>query len=444
MLRLSQTDDKIDKKLSSQYTHQERREDDVKRSFKTSTRVSVLIGALGLMALPFSLAEAALYWPPVDGGGSGGDGGDGGEGTDPSNDYNQGFADGEAAQKEACQIDPSSCGLSLQAFLDNTGFGETEPNDQAFSADGLVLEEVYHANSFDYFDEDWYYVTTTGNNQNITISFQGVQTAFAVNPEGWLISVRDSAGNILATFDSASPGQGTGEDTTQGREITVTVGNPGTYYITVQPWENPLDQGTGFPGGLYKAYNIAAMVSDPGQTSPNPDSNFMDAELEPNDTRAQATPLGSTTNMFAYFDKSAVGGSAIGAFNFDSDWFVYSSGGNEILNLRMCSRESCGRSEQSEVLTDEFARIWHLTVSNASGQVLLEGPIQPGQSINAALTFAGDYYVHFGPEATGEVVCATGDAIADCPANQIVNVVYDASGAYNFTVIGTDLSPTAP
>ena len=394
-----------------------------------TVQASALAAAMGLIVLPISNTQAAIWWPLEGGGDTGGStdtgGGDTGSGT-----YDDGFNDGT----QYCQDDPSACNINLQRFLDNTGFGETEPNDHAVSADGLVDSENYHANSYDYFDEDWYYVQTTGNNQNITISFMG-DSDFDLT-EGWLISVRDSAGNIIATFDSTAPESEGGE--TEGRTIVVTVGNPGTYYITVQPFEDS----TGSSAGMYKAYNIAAMISDPGQTSPNPDNNFMNVELEPNDTRGQATLLNSTTNMFAYFDKVAAAGSAIGAFNFDTDWFRYNSSGNEILNLRMCSKESCGRSEQGEVPTDEFLRIWHLQITDQPGNVLVDGPIQPGQSVNAALSLSGNYYIRFSPEATGEVLC--GDAalsVEECPPAQIVNVVHDASGAYNFTVIGTELSP---
>ena len=142
--------------------------------------------------------------------------------------------------------------------------------------------------------------------------------------------------------------------------------------------------------------------------------------------------------MFAYFDKVPASATT---FHFDSDWFKYRSNGNEILNLRMCSKESCGRSEQSEVSTTEFTRIWHLTIVNAGGQVLLDGPIQPGQSVNAAITFSGDYYINFGTENTGESVCPSP---AECEPAQEVPIVHDASGAYNFTVTGTSLSPTTP
>lgn len=413
--------------------------------FKNKTvQISALIAAMGLVALPYSSAQALGVWWP--GGNVPVDPDDPDDGTDPSEDYTQGFEDGTQAGIETCQDSPSVCGISLQEFLDNTGFGETEPNDKAFSADGLVLGENYHANSFDYFDEDWYYVQTTANNQNITVSFLGDNESSAT--EGWLISVRDSAGNILATFDSTNPGTDDGGDAelfggsaaTEGRTIVVTVGNPGSYYITVQPFE----EGTGEAAGTYKAYSIAALLSDPGQTSPNPDSNFMDVELEPNDTRANATALSSTTNMFAYFDKVAAAGSAIGAFNFDTDWFRYTSDGNEIFNLRMCSRESCGRSEQPEVPTDEFQRIWHLQITDEGGRVLVDGPIKPGQAVNSAITFEGDYYVRFSPEATGEVQCLADLDIKECPPNLIVPTVFDASGAYNFTVTGTSLSPTTP
>jgi len=410
--------------------------------FKNKTvQISALIAAMGLVALPYSSAQAlGVWWPGGDTGGGDTGGGDTGGGDTGDGTYDDGYADGQADCKDV----PSSCDISLQGFLNNTGFGETEPNDKAFSADGLVLGENYHANSFDYFDEDWYYVKTTTNNQNITVSFQGDNASAAT--EGWLISVRDSAGNILATFDSTTPG---GDDqegfeesapTVEGRTIVVTVGNPGSYYITVQPFE----EATGSAAGMYKAYSIAALLSDPGQTSPNPDTNFMDVELEPNDTRANATALSSTTNMFAYFDKVAAAGSAIGAFNFDTDWFKYNSDGNEIFNLRMCSKESCGRSEQGEVSTTEFTRIWHLQITDASGRVMVDGPIKPGQSVNSAITFKGNYYVRFSPEATGEVQCLIDADIKECPPNLIVPTVYDASGAYNFTVIGTSLSPTTP
>lgn len=445
---------------------------------KTALASAVLL-ALGLGALPIS-AQAGICWPGINGCGEDDTGG-GGTPTDEelqakydegyadgkvdgiaeghavgyAEGYDAGVADGKQQGIEGCHTAPESCGINLYTFLDNTGFGETEPNDKAYSADGLVFGESYHANSYDYFDEDWYYVTTTADNQNLTITFLGDNASTVT--EGWLISVKDAYGNILATFDSTNPGTDTnvgggGEfEITEGRTMVVTVGNPGAYYIVVTPKEDA----TGDSAGSFKAYSIGALVSDPGQVSPNPDTNFMDVEKEPNDVRAQATALSSTTNMFAYFSKELSAGTVVGSFDFDSDWFKYVSSGNEIVNLRMCSKESCGKSEQPEVTTTEFGRIWHLEVQDSNGNVLLTGPIQPGQAINAAITYAGTYYVHFSPEPTGELICSDGGEMTADPTDpeaknclqrgaQVIPIVNDASGAYNFTVTGTSLSPTTP
>ena len=90
-------------------------------------------------------------------------------------------------------------------MIKDQGYGETEPNDHIINADGLLLGRFYHANSFDQFDEDWYYITTDKKNQKLTVHFLGDSGNYA-DTTGWVIRIRDLKGNVIAAFDSSTTG----------------------------------------------------------------------------------------------------------------------------------------------------------------------------------------------------------------------------------------------
>ena len=410
---------------------------------------------------------AAINWP----------GGNGNSGqTKKSKAYRKGYKLGVAD----CIAAPKDCEVLLEDVISNPGWGETEPNDHRSAADRISLNRFYKGNTLDAFDQDWFYLATTSPNQNLVINFLGDQ-ANPADTAGWLIKVHDRFGNVIATFDSTTTGVGNvyrngdgPDDVTDPREpilaktplsnakiILTTLGLPGRYYISVESLE---DAGAG------RAYHIAAMISPSDQISPNPDSNFQDAETEPNDFQEQADPLNSNIHVSGTFgrrwvrlfippennvdwvwpncnpadistlplgqdncscDQTAPGNTCIAlprnngqgtwkfAYDYDQDWFRYHSDGGEQLHFELCTKGNC-----------DFTRVHVRIVYINDSAVLVDGPFQPGTSFDLGAASPGTYFIELSPEpADGpQVDPQTG-----------IHRVDDLTGPYNFMLRSTKL-----
>jgi hypothetical protein len=266
----------------------------VKYSLKTTTRWSSLVLAMGVAGIPAHQAQAAIYWP----GGTD-------DTTSTDTDYNTGYNEAQ----DDCRLTPIGCGVKIYPMTKDQGYGETEPNDHIRNADGLLLGRFYHANTLGEFDEDWYYVVTDKPNQKLTVYFLADAGNF-VDTAGWVIQVRDLNGNVIAAFDSQTVAAG-GEDPgdnpdtpasvspVDSAKITeVTLGNIGTYYISVKSQTDA--------AGTLRGYNIAANLKNTGQITPNPGDNFFDTETEPNDTFKEADILRSNVIMSGVFDRTLI------------------------------------------------------------------------------------------------------------------------------------------
>jgi hypothetical protein len=289
-----------------------------------------------------------------------------------------------------------------------------------------VLAETYHGNSSGSGDVDWFHVSTTKINQNLTIDFTGYNPDS--DPDDWYISVRDAAGNILARYNSNLEAVAELEPV-QHRTFVVTLGNIGTYYVTVEPLTTASDD----TDGPFDGYDIAALLSDSGMTEPPPDTNFVDTEIEPNDSQATATELTSNVNMFAYFSKTFEAVGDVGTFDFDSDWFKLSSPGGEELDITLCASEACGFFDPAASM--------HVSVIGPDGAAILDGPMLPGQTLHFSAVSAGDYAIDFEPQETGEVVEAKDE---NDNVIAVIPLVFDASGPYNFSLRNTGLPVTNP
>ena len=255
-------------------------------------RRSTLALCMGLFSLTTFQAQSAIYWP---GGGTGG--------NDKEADFQQGYDDGQ----EDCRKTPLECGVWLGDMIKDQGYGETEPNDHIINADGLLPGLFYHGNSFDRFDEDWYYVTTDKKNQKLTVYFLGDSGNYAAT-EGWVIKVRDLRGNVIAAFDSATSGGagvegapaegGSGTSPVEAAKITeVTLGKIGSYYITVQSKDDT---------GMLRGYNIGATLKNTDQVTADYEDASFDTETEPNDDKKHADPLRSNVAMVGVFDRTLI------------------------------------------------------------------------------------------------------------------------------------------
>ncbi|WP_456407341.1 hypothetical protein [Thiolapillus sp.] len=463
----------------------------MKNSLKKTARWSTLALAMGIMNIPAFQAQAAINWP----------GGTGDKNKDTE------FQEGFDAGQEDCRNAPQPCGVKIHPMTKKVGYGETEPNDHILNADGLLLGQFYHANSLGTFDEDWYHVVTDKPNQKLTVYFLGDEGNFT-ETAGWVIQVRDLNGNIIAAFDTTTPGAGTegGEEggeaplnvsPVDAAKITeVTLGKLGTYYISVKPKAGATaspkagEGGSGGSGEL-RGYNIAINLENTGQVTANPDDNRFDTETEPNNDKANADPLRSNVAMTGVFNRtllrretvttpavteieyfykdckvddistipsgltscecdltsvdsngdivppnpntsSQAPGDAceartittpaetkiVGVFDYDPDVYVYHSEGNEQLRIQICTRTDC-----------QFDKV-HLRVNkDNTGIVLMEGPIEPGQTIDLGAALQGDYYFEFTAEEEG-VISDTGDS-----------QVSELLGPYDLLLMSTKFSP---
>ncbi|WP_456376757.1 hypothetical protein [Thiolapillus sp.] len=109
------------------------------------------------------------------------------------------------------------------------------------------------------------------------------------------------------------------------------------------------------------------------------------------------------------------------AYDYDNDWFVYRSEGNEQLHFEMCTKGNC-----------DFARV-HLRIIYVNDSVVLvNGPIQPGWSYDFGAVGPGTYFFELSPEPVDgpQVDPDTG-----------VHTVDDLTGPYNFLLRSTKLPP---
>jgi hypothetical protein len=108
----------------------------------------------------------------------------------------------------------------------------------------------------------------------------------------------------------------------------------------------------------------------------------------------------------------------VGIFKYDTDTYLYHSEGNEQLRIQICTRTDC-----------EFEKV-HLRVNkDDTSIVLMEGPIEPGQTIDLGAALQGDYYFEFTAEETG-VISDTGDS-----------EVSELLGPYDLLLMSTKFSP---
>jgi len=431
----------------------------VTKSLTKTARWSALAVAMGFLTT-FSLPGiTAVNWPGMDGDE---------ENPKPSKDYTRGYNKGQ----NDCVGSPIDCGVYLEDVVANPGWGETEPNDHINSADYLKAGIFYKGNSLDKFDKDWYFVETDKPNQNLVVSFMGDQADYT-NTAGWLITVHDTHGNVIASFDSTSSGTGNvtrnADDEVKlaktpmslAKVLVHTLGNAGRYYISVTSNEE---------AGAERAYHIAAMISASDQIAPNPDTNFHDAETEVNDTQEEADPLRSNVHMFGTFgrkwvrffvaaednveyfvqgcDPLDISSIPVGqdncncdpenpptgytcssrskgegewqyAYDYDNDWFYYRSPGNEQLKFEMCAKGQC-----------DFARVHLRVLFINDADVIVNSPIKPGETFDFGASQAGTYYFELSPEPTDD---------PDVDPETGVHTVDDLTGPYNFVLRSTGL-----
>lgn len=306
--------------------------------------------------------------------------------------YGSGSRDANASCEmtiSSCQNDPASCGISLGACLAAPIFGETEPNDNIVTADPLLLDTKFWAQSYAIEDQDWFYVITTRPNQTLTVNFSRIDGP----PQGWILSVRDAAGNLIASFNTGSV-QGA---TSDRGDITyrVTLGLVGTYYIEVVP--DPLQF-------TFEPYQLAALLQDAPLATENFVASVADAEIEPNDDPSQSTVLTTGVTMYGLislvFPPQATlvpdpDGDGFEFVQGETDWFIFPSQGNEIVTLSVCNRGGCGDGQWLFQIFDEPAAFQNWSGAPGAAPPLLAFNSEvgnPGEQ-RLGISQAGNYYI---------------------------------------------------
>ncbi|MEA3277650.1 MAG: Yae1 family protein [Pseudomonadota bacterium] len=275
--------------------------------------------------------------------------------------FTKGFDNGTSDAMAQCLADPGSCDITLGTVLPGAQFGETEPNDNIVAADALNFDVKFWGQSYAPQDEDWFFFFTDKPNQVLTVYFSvPTRDPNSDDVSGWVISVRDAAGNAYAQFNTSFNADF--EENNDEIAYPVTLGFTGTYYIVVQPaistelGANLCDitqQDDPECKFSQHTYNLAGVLEDSSLDSPNFIVGFFDAEVEPNDLPSTANPLATGVTMYGLinlqFDVAlpTIGGDPETAPTFvwgqgENDWFVYGSTGDEIINLSFCEREVCG------------------------------------------------------------------------------------------------------
>ncbi len=364
--------------------------------------------------------------------------------------FNLGKATGRVEVGAECIADPSECGcadglnpcgITASSTLSGAQFGETEPNNHMVAADPLITEVIYwgqtpwiqnqfsaSSNQLNAWtqDQDWYYITTIEPNQRLDLVFtvpDRVLVDTTRMAQGWLVSVRDAAGNVYAQFDTRfALDDPTTVNKNESKEITypLFLGHVGTYYISVQPQiidnaGNLVTDPSQLPSNqldllsvMYSPYNIAAFLSFSGLDNAPPDVNFHDVEVEPNNSNATANALTTGVTMFGLLrqvnDGTIIGYVPAGDeangqpvfLQTDKDIFKYTATGPEQIRFTMCGQEAC-----------EADTFWFIEVTKADGTPLISFNTDKAETVNFGLPSAGTYYIEINFQRTVDAYCAT-------------------------------------
>ncbi len=342
-----------------------------------------------------------------------------------------GRATGRQESSAECIGDPANCGcvdsldpcgILLSDVLTGAQFGETEPNDHIVAADPLITEVLYWGQSRELGDEDWFYITTVEPNQLLTLTFTVPDRVLEDNTrlsQGWMVQVRDAAGNIYAQFDTRFVlDDPLTLNKNESKEITypIFLGHTGTYYVVVVPrLANAAGSLLTTVEGvdlnllsiLFSPYNLAAVKSFSGLDSAPPDVNFHDVEVEPNNTYATANPIASGVTIFGLL-RQVNDGTEIGSITgpdgtetpiylqTDKDIFKYTAPVPEQFQLVWCGKEACTE--------DTF---WFIEVTDASGTPLISFNTDKAETVRFGLPAAGDYFIEVNFQRTINANCAT-------------------------------------
>lgn len=176
---------------------------------------------------------------------------------------------------------------------------EVEPNDHLVAANPIIPGRPVGGQLRSKEDEDWFALRTIQDNTTVNIEVPK-------GPAKWKISVWDAAGNLLDQRQSL---------TDSDLVFATTIERTGKFYLSISDLED-------------SRADYAFNVTGEGLQNPsdrNPNANFHNVEIEPNDRLKDANPLTSAVRLLGQLRT----GSEIDLFKLDS-------AGNEILAVELC------------------------------------------------------------------------------------------------------------
>jgi hypothetical protein len=188
---------------------------------------------------------------------------------------------------------------------------ETEPNDSLVAANPIMPGRPVAGQMRSKDDEDFFALRTVQTNTVVNVEMPK-------GPAKWKISVFDAAGNLLDSRESSIDGD---------LVFSTTVERVGKFYLAVAAIDDTRAD---------YAFNVTGVgLQNPSDRNPN--ANFYNVELEPNDALNNANPLTSAVRLRGQL-----------RHGFDIDLFKLDSPGNEILSLELCPENTPCAAQFSE------------------------------------------------------------------------------------------------
>ncbi|GAB6068454.1 hypothetical protein JCM13664_17740 [Methylothermus subterraneus] len=176
---------------------------------------------------------------------------------------------------------------------------EVEPNDSLVAANPIVPGQPVAGQLRVKEDEDWFALRTVQANTVINVEMPK-------GPAKWKISLFDAAGNLLDQRESLTDGD---------LVFSATIERVGKFYLAIAGVDDTRAD---------YVFNVTGSgLQNPSDRNPN--ANFHNVELEPNDAVKDANPLTSAVRLVGQLRNGS-----------DVDLFKIDSPGNEILSVELC------------------------------------------------------------------------------------------------------------
>jgi hypothetical protein len=176
---------------------------------------------------------------------------------------------------------------------------EVEPNDSLVASNPIIPGRPVAGQLRSQDDEDWFALRTTRDNTVINVEMPK-------GPAKWRISILDAAGNLLDQRESA---------TDSDLVFFSTIERTGKFYLSIAGVDDTRADYT---------FNVTGEgLQNPSDRNPN--ANFHNVEIEPNDALKDANPLTSAVRLVGQLRNGS-----------EIDLFKIQSPGNEVLSVELC------------------------------------------------------------------------------------------------------------